>query len=182
MTGMLMYKSVLLSFLCSSPLMFAMDDETVAAKKPLELSLGVQVLYIGNNSVRKKLEKIYGTEFPLNTIFLSAYWSGAGSRNPEYVPFDAIDTVQENDTITLFLRNRRRTIICRQQREENCFSNMAFGQLRDQHMRRFAQSPQCAFKGRKALVRDNVVCTDEDTGTYRHGSNASHLIEAYRVK
>ena len=128
-------------------------------------------VYMGAGADRSEIEKIYGRTFPINTIFVPIRFADDVISDREVekldlkldlIPYDAINTKKEGDTIALTLNGKNYTIRCKQIGNICFCRNQNFETVLADSLKRFATHANwVAHKNPKeaqeSLLREKVI-------------------------
>ena len=129
---------------------FAMQQTTIYIKSN-------QVMYIGAGEVRDRLEKIYGTKFPLDSVFFPIGFKNAPQGElPQFIAHTAIADCRENSSIDLELQGKKLTVICQQKNAEYA-PDSAFHHARDFFKQQFLQHPNWLLSGEESLIKAGII-------------------------
>jgi len=134
-------------------------------------------VYIGRNPSRIQLEKIYGKEFPLNTIFLRAIFNGLQENEgemPAFVCYEDFKSAQKGDVICLKLAKGVYEIQC----DNNPHCQQSFDEFLRAGFEKFRREPDAPYWGIMSLVEGGVLHEAVENGLVQHGKQGSPLVLA----
>lgn len=146
-----MNKKILISLFAITPL-FAMQQQTTIFFK------SNQVLYIGESSVRERLEEIYGTKFSMNTVFFPIGFTNAPKHElPQFIPYEMIKECGEDSTLTLELFKNKVAVICKQKDNPEYASHYSFHGALDFLAQEFCNRPNWLSGSEESLRKAGVI-------------------------
>ncbi|GEM_PF-3955214 len=89
--------------------------------KPSIYISGNQIIYIGKSKTRDNLERIYGKEFPLDTVFVNIGFQNVEPQElPQVIPYSLIyennqrQEIEEGHSLTLSINGKAMQVTCKQ--------------------------------------------------------------------
>lgn len=139
------------------------------------------ICYLGNEPARIRIERVYGKEFPLNTIFVPVRFRDLALKDPqqddpEFVPYETLVNAQEGTVLTLHIYKQSYTVLCKQQRRDSLRPENSFQGLLTAKMEDFKKYPNCSIEGERSLWQANVIkkiSRLSDRTAIGHGNNKS---------
>jgi hypothetical protein len=192
-------KLVCVVFMLVSVTAVAMEQPDLVPEKTdpcAELYLRGKAVYIGHSKGRTQLEKMYGKDFPLNTIFLAVgfhlppdtryLWQRVlrpehgglteGMTVPEYVSYELVKDVQEGRVIDLSLYGKLYKVMCKQQRERNCYDKTPFHQVVSNSIQQFSSHVNYLREGESEQSLKDAEVIDAQG---KHGSKCSPFLNTH---
>lgn len=133
-----------------------------AMEKPSIYISSRQILYIGTSPARNRLEKIYGTKFSLDTVFVNIGFQNMPQRElPQFIPFDFIKDCEEGSQLTLQVNGEAIAMRCAQKNSPVAPQD-TFHKAKEDLCTKFRNRPDWADEGKESLVAAGVIKENKD--------------------
>ena len=195
-----MFRKIAFSLLLiSSFAAMAVDEENVLSIDTeitpyFHISINGNPLYIGDSKDKENLEKAYGKQFPLNTIFFQIQYkeySDELGQLPDCVTYDDIKDKKEGDSIKLTVGGKPYTLVCQHKGRKNWYGEMEFQAIVAGQIGRFKERANWLVEStfgdndgasEKSLADAGVINLNDRWGTSRgHGENCSPHVKQVRT-